>query len=160
MIRFEVYEQHLHRQCLWQFCFRMQCPVSSWTLVQRHDPHSITKVECLARDYYSTTEYWRPPIMVKQEKTKNQASPHKCVKEWKELNNQPMYNGWFLYKLGLRLSPHTKGWSNAAHSAAKQISQDDHVMTNIQSYFGKLCGCTDMPMRLVLSPVCSTKTKD
>ena len=47
-----------------------------------------------------------------------------------------------------------------AHGAAKQISQDDHVMTNIQSFFGKLCCCTDMPMRLVLSPVCSAKTKD
>ena len=86
-------------------------------------------------------------------------STQRC-QEWKELNNQPMNIGWFSYKLGLRLSPHTKGWNNAAHSAAKQISQDDHVMENIQGYFGKLCCCTDVPMRLVLSPVCSTKAMD
>ncbi len=91
---------------------------------------------------------------------KNQSSPHRCVKEWKELNNQPIYDGWLLHKLGLRLSPHTKGWSSAAHSAAKQTCQDDHVIVNIQSYFGKLCCYTNMPMLLVLSLVCSMKTKD
>jgi hypothetical protein len=161
MISFEVHEQHMHRQCLLQFYLRMWCPVSSWTLVQRHDPHSITKVESLARNYYSTTEYCRPQVMVNRQTTKkNQSSPHRCVKEWKELNNQPIYDGWLLHKLGLRLSPHTKGWSSAAHSAAKQTCQDDHVIVNIQSYFGKLCCNTNMPMLLVLSLVCSMKTKD
>ena len=72
-------------------------------------------------------------------------STQRC-QEWKELNNQPMNNGWFLYKLGLRLSPHTKGWSNAAHSAAKQINQDDHVMENykatlVSSVVAQTCQC-------------------
>jgi len=108
-------------------------PMPSWTLVQRHDPHSITKVECLARDYYSTTEYWRPPNhgqIIKDQKPSFTTQMCQRVKRAQQSANN---NGWFLYKLGLRLSPHTKGWSNAAHSAAKQICQDDHVMANIQA---------------------------
>ena len=89
----------------------------------------------------------------------NFTSTQRC-QEWKELNNQPMNNGWFLYKLGLRLSPHTKGWSNAAHSAAKQIKPRWSCHGKLQDYFSKLCFCTDIPMRLVLSPVCSTKATD
>ena len=80
-------------------------------------------------------------------------STQRC-QEWKELNNQPMNNGWFLYKLGLRLSPHTKGWSKA-----NKPRWPCHE--KLQSYFSKLWFYTDIiPLRLVLSPVCSTKATD
>ena len=68
-------------------------------------PNSITKVEGLAR---ITIAQWNTVGHKSWFKDQKPIFTTQMCQVWKELDNQPNKNGWIVYKLGLRLSQHTK----------------------------------------------------
>ena len=104
----------------------MQCLVYRlWLSSEQHHPHSITKVEHLAKDTAQRSTVW-PITFLHLKGEKSSTISH-------------LDRSWFSLELGPEIkSTYWKSWSYAAHSAAKQLSQDDHVNTDIQSYFNSV----------------------